>query len=234
MPTLPRPRAHPRDPEPTRQRILDAAETLFAERGFEATRLREVAAAAKVHHALVLHYFESKQGLLRAVLARAIGAISMRAFEVLGTARSLEELIDRQVELTVDHFARNRNLLRIVHGASRWPGSPAYAVCMDVARRLVWPLLEATSAALERFQREGLARADVDPRRLVVVALGAIAHVFHEEHFLGAFLGADVRSDEALAEHRRVCCLLLRAAVRAPQATCETDATGSGTGGVAR
>ena len=52
----------------TRQQILDAARSLFAERGFAGTSLRAVAAAASVDVALVPHYFGNKEGLFRAVL----------------------------------------------------------------------------------------------------------------------------------------------------------------------
>ncbi|GAA4078761.1 TetR family transcriptional regulator [Actinomadura miaoliensis] len=45
------------------QRILAAARTLFAERGFERTTIRAVAASAGVDPALVMQYFGSKQGL---------------------------------------------------------------------------------------------------------------------------------------------------------------------------
>ncbi|MBX6769744.1 MAG: helix-turn-helix transcriptional regulator, partial [Actinomadura rubrobrunea] len=54
------------------QRILAAARTLFAERGFERTTIRAVAASAGVDPALVMQYFGSKQGLFeRAVRASA-------------------------------------------------------------------------------------------------------------------------------------------------------------------
>lgn len=52
----------------TQQEILDAARTLFAERGFAGTSIRGVAAAAGVDPALVHHYFGTKEGLFRAVL----------------------------------------------------------------------------------------------------------------------------------------------------------------------
>jgi AcrR family transcriptional regulator len=47
----------------TEGRILEAARHLFSERGFEATTIRAVAAAAEVDPALVIHYFGSKEAL---------------------------------------------------------------------------------------------------------------------------------------------------------------------------
>lgn len=55
----------------TEQRILDSARRLFAERGFERTTIRAVAAAAEVDPALVMQYFESKQNLFAAAVHAA-------------------------------------------------------------------------------------------------------------------------------------------------------------------
>ena len=51
----------------TRQAILDAARGLFAERGYERTTIRAVAASAAVDPALVHHYFGTKSALFAAV-----------------------------------------------------------------------------------------------------------------------------------------------------------------------
>ncbi|MEU5791206.1 TetR family transcriptional regulator [Micromonospora purpureochromogenes] len=52
----------------TRQAILAAARTAFAERGFDAASIRVIAAAAGVDPALVHHYFGSKEELFRATV----------------------------------------------------------------------------------------------------------------------------------------------------------------------
>lgn len=54
----------------TRQRILDAADRLFGERGFRGTSMRALTAEAGVNLAAVNYHFGSKQELLRAALLR--------------------------------------------------------------------------------------------------------------------------------------------------------------------
>ena len=54
----------------TKSRILDAAERLFLEHGFEATSLRQLTAAAGVNLAAVNYHFGSKEELFQAVLTR--------------------------------------------------------------------------------------------------------------------------------------------------------------------
>jgi len=55
-------------PSTTRAAILQAARHRFADTGFDATSLRSVAADANVDPAVVLHFFDSKEGLFQAVV----------------------------------------------------------------------------------------------------------------------------------------------------------------------
>src|ERR1700741_5368588 len=61
-----------RTPTATKQRILDTAESLFMEHGFEATSLRSITAAASVNLAAVNYHFGSKEELFQTVLTRRL------------------------------------------------------------------------------------------------------------------------------------------------------------------
>ncbi|MCS0603559.1 TetR family transcriptional regulator [Streptomyces sp. LP11] len=61
-------RHRPRDARETRARILRAAGAVFAERGFEAATVRDIAARAGVNQALIFRYFGSKKALLTEVM----------------------------------------------------------------------------------------------------------------------------------------------------------------------
>lgn len=56
-----------------RQRLLDCALELFSQRGYDAVGVREVVEAASVTKPTLYHYFDSKRGLLDAVLQREAG-----------------------------------------------------------------------------------------------------------------------------------------------------------------
>jgi AcrR family transcriptional regulator len=77
----------PRSPEPARQKLLDAALELFAERGIGATSLREIRlTASQSNTAAVQHHFGDKDGLLRALLERELPALVARRTELLAAA----------------------------------------------------------------------------------------------------------------------------------------------------
>jgi AcrR family transcriptional regulator len=73
----------PQAPVATKARILDAAETLFMEHGFEATSLRLITAAAGVNLAAVNYHFGSKEELFQAVLTRRLDPMNQARLALL-------------------------------------------------------------------------------------------------------------------------------------------------------
>lgn len=77
---------NPGKSQETRQRILDAAESLFAERGFRAVSLREITTKAEVNLAAVNYHFGSKDSLVYDVLVRFIGPVNEQRLAMLDAA----------------------------------------------------------------------------------------------------------------------------------------------------
>lgn len=95
----------------TRQRILGAAEELFAERGFAGASLRQVTAAAKVNLAAVNYHFGSKDNLIEEVFRRRLDELSHRRLDRLAEVNRshaptldavLEAFIMPALELSLD------------------------------------------------------------------------------------------------------------------------------------
>src|SRR5215475_12990661 len=83
----------------TRDRLLDAAERLFAEYGYQATTMRTVTTEAGANIAAVNYHFGSKQALLEAVVHRALGPVveeRRRRLDILEShgEPSVEEIVD--------------------------------------------------------------------------------------------------------------------------------------------
>lgn len=67
----------------TKDRILNAAERLFARDGFEATSLRAITTEAAVNLAAVNYHFQSKEALVQAVIGRRMGPVTARRLALL-------------------------------------------------------------------------------------------------------------------------------------------------------
>jgi AcrR family transcriptional regulator len=81
----------------TKEKILDAAEELFAEHGFAATSMRAITTAADVNLAAVNYHFGSKEGLFIAVLRRRFDVINAERLRMLDTA--VRKAGDRPIEV---------------------------------------------------------------------------------------------------------------------------------------
>ncbi len=81
----------------TREKLLDAAEILFAESGFETTSVRAITEKAGVNLAALNYHFGSKSGLIEAVFKRRIEPINQERLEML--QRFEAEAGDRPISL---------------------------------------------------------------------------------------------------------------------------------------
>jgi TetR/AcrR family transcriptional regulator, regulator of cefoperazone and chloramphenicol sensitivity len=92
-----------RPSEITRERILKTAVRLFAERGYEATSIRTLAAKAHVNQAAINYHFKTKDGLYREVLRDAIHALTQDQFahaqetQAMSRERALGEFVRQQL-----------------------------------------------------------------------------------------------------------------------------------------
>ena len=102
----------------TRERILDAAEEAFGERGFGATTLRDVADRVGIRIPSVYNHFESKEALYAAVLERGIAPLLRTLVESAverGDRGSPEDRTpEEMVEQTFHILARRPALPRLV------------------------------------------------------------------------------------------------------------------------
>ena len=103
-----------RDAVRSRQAILDAAERLFAERGYEAATMSEIGSTAGLSAGTPAYFFRSKVDLYRAVLGRAFDETSalIRAWH-LGES-DFEQAVRDAVGSYLDFLAAHPNFLRLV------------------------------------------------------------------------------------------------------------------------
>jgi TetR/AcrR family transcriptional regulator len=106
-----------RNNQESKQRILNTATKLFAEKGYDGARIDEIAAKAKVNKALIYYYFKSKEAILTELFRtffRESTALLLNFIERGGHARNAEEN-KRLFEAEYSHYLEsNQNLLKIL------------------------------------------------------------------------------------------------------------------------
>ena len=99
-----------------KENIINAAVELFAEKGFEGTSIRELAAKAGVNVAMVNYYFGSKEKLFEAMVQYKASYTKNIIEEILkDNALSEIQKIDKVVEMFVNKTFHNRLFHRVIH-----------------------------------------------------------------------------------------------------------------------
>jgi AcrR family transcriptional regulator len=104
------------EPGSTRERLLDAAEALFAERGFDGASMRAVTTAAGVSLSAANYHFGSKTALLRETLRRRIQAVNGQRLERLERLASTSTDGRVAVEDLLEAFLRPTHDARVGSG----------------------------------------------------------------------------------------------------------------------
>lgn len=103
-----------RTAKPSSDRILAAAEALFATKGYGAVSLRQLIAASGMSTTAFYARFPSKAAVLEQLAVKLFADLQSEADRVLRNVRDLEEGILRGVDVVVDHFMPRKALVKLV------------------------------------------------------------------------------------------------------------------------
>ena len=172
--------------------ILEAARTVFAEQGYAAAAVAEVAARAGVVEGTVYAYFDSKRALLIAVMKQFYEELISETERGLDTVRGTENRLRFVIRHHLDTFARELGLCRLIVSEAR-PDVALYdEAILDLNRRYTGLALRV----LEEGVRDGSLRSDLVPSVTRDLLYGGIEHAVWRSVFTGAPLDAPGLADQ--------------------------------------
>lgn len=170
----------------SRTGILDAAERLFAERGYAATTIKHIGTAAGVNSALLYYYFADKERLYHDVLQRLLGTLMAEGERVFAAARSREEAIRGLVRVQGELMVSRPHVPRLIarelvdHKAAHVSGLMTQ-LAAGVFRRLCDMIREG--------QDSGELRDDLDPQFAAVSTIAQVIYFHIARPAVGILLG---------------------------------------------
>jgi AcrR family transcriptional regulator len=170
----------------TRDKLVAAARTVFAERGFAGTRMGDLADAAGVAHGTVYTYFDTKEDVLLAVLD-AVRA-DLHAAMTVPNVRNPIARVEAANRAYLDGYRGHAQLLQVAQAAAA--GDARFA---DVLLELRRTHVRRVATAIRKLQADGLASRDLDPHTAAAALCGMV------EGFAAHWLGRGEDHDEALA-----------------------------------
>jgi TetR/AcrR family transcriptional regulator len=187
----------------TRAQILAAAERHFAEVGFEAARLEDIAADVNIRRAAIFYHFGDKQELYAAVLDE----VFQGAMAALPTRGSAADRLETSLTGWIDYVARRPSIARLIlrEAAGARPG-------------VVSAFVRAGGAPVKWFRAvidEGVASGELkpltDPHRFISLMGATTVFHFAAMPWLTLDMPFDPWSRAELEKHKREILLVARA-----------------------
>jgi TetR/AcrR family transcriptional regulator len=133
-------------PEPNaRQRLMETATDLFAEKGYAGTSVREIVGSAGVSKPVLYYYFKSKEGLFYAILEWAADVQQRVLNEIVATEGSVFDRLAALYSRVYEGIRQYKSLYIMIHGLifGLPQGTPAYDFgayqrrMLDAVRRIL-------------------------------------------------------------------------------------------------
>lgn len=177
-------------PQPSRQpvdaveRILVAAESLFAEHGFDAVSMSAIGEAAGVSKANVFHHFTSKNELYLAVLRNACRASVQHLDDLSRHEAPLTERLPQFAHAHLENLLEHGQVARLML-RELLSDNPRHS--QELAEKVYGEKFSRFVAILRAGQQAGELRADIDPAMVATMLIGANVFFFESRDVLRHF-----------------------------------------------
>lgn len=188
----------------TADRILDAAEDLFAEKGYSATSLGDVADRVGIRSPSLYNHFKNKEALYQAVLDRLLEDFSAPLAE-LDSGPVTQDRVMQWLETIVRQHHANPNLARLLQHAALSGGPHTNELIDRLFRPMFQPASNLQDGNLSLLEDAGLQPWAVMAFNNLVMSYVTMAPMYRD------LLGQDPFSEEALENQLNLIKTLLRA-----------------------
>lgn len=155
--------------------ILEAAEMLFAEKGFDGTSIRDISKIAKINIAMISYYFGSKERLLQYLIVYRTSDIKKQLENLLEEELDPIEKVNKLIEIYINRINNNKGIYRILHFELHSKKREKSHLAFNEFRKGNLKYLETI---IEEGQRKGVFRKDVIIPLITPTILGTFFH-FH-------------------------------------------------------
>jgi TetR/AcrR family transcriptional regulator len=183
------------DADQTRASILEAADSLFGELGFDATTTRDIAQRSGVNKALIHYHFGTKDDLLEALLEGYYSKLAAAMAGALGKSKGLAAQVETLLDTYADFLAEHHSFARIVQR------EVASGNHMERIVQRTLPIFQLGVTWFDSTVKRP--PKDFDAVNVLITAYGLVVTYFTFGEVLRALTGTDPFSPAALAARKR-------------------------------
>lgn len=183
----------------SRTALLTAAEKLFAEKGFAATSIRDIARESGLNLSLISYYFGSKEQLFAALMEERVTFLEQEKEEQLARAKDTWQQLRVLVNNIVLRLLHNRDLHRIIVREMTIPDS-------TIAHEIVRKKTLKNTAQLTAFVQSGIDKGifrSMDPAMVGLTIYGSVSHYILFRENLAMQRKEKGKASARLGEHDR-------------------------------
>lgn len=188
------------DPDKTRADILNVATHEFSEKGYDGSRVDEIAERTQTSKRMIYYYFGSKEGLFRAVLEECYTRI--RSIESLLDldAHAPDQALRRLVQITFDYHNGHPDFVRLVMNENIQKG--AHIADVESIKSRNTSVIDMLQKLLDRGVAAGVLREGIDPVELHMNISALCFYNVSNRYTFSHIFGRDMTSPDFVAARR--------------------------------
>lgn len=177
-----------------REHILNIAEELFAEYGFEGTSVRELSKKAKVNVAMISYYFGSKEQLIKALIQARAGSFREKLESLYKEDLPPIDKVDIMVDHWVERIFSNQRFHRVLNREISLQQRPSYNKMIS---EIMLGNFEAAKKIIFEGQKRKMFRM-VDVELTMASIIGTISKAVQSSYLSCKIIGIDPEQNSIL------------------------------------
>ncbi|ARS35241.1 TetR/AcrR family transcriptional regulator [Pontibacter actiniarum] len=182
--------------EDKKEHILNTAERVFAEYGYEGASTRLLAGEAGVNMAMLNYYFGSKDGLLQAVLERRITSLRVLLEEVQRRPLPAWQRLELMIDIYIDRVLSNNSFHKLVQRELSL--SHRFESASYITENIMKNIQVIREVILEGIEDGSF--MPVDPEMTVATILGVKYYIVNSGHVTNRLLQTDMQDAQQVEE----------------------------------
>ncbi|MFO7767953.1 MAG: TetR/AcrR family transcriptional regulator [bacterium] len=154
--------------------ILERAAALFADQGFAATTMEQVAEAAEFSKGGLYNYFESKEDLFISMLEHGLESMDGMLEEVLEGGGDFRAQLARFVADVLDFFETGKSVFRVLHTEGSNLALSSSRALGESMRTHFKRFIDKVARLVRRGQEQGVIDPGEDPRLVAMLLMGVL------------------------------------------------------------
>ncbi|TCK85184.1 TetR/AcrR family transcriptional regulator [Albibacterium bauzanense] len=180
-----------------KERILDVAERMFSDLGYDGASTRIISKEAGVNMAMLNYYFGSKDGLFTAVFERRVSTFRATLQNINNENITSWEKLQRCVDYYIDRIISNSCFHKLIHRElSLSQRSELTKTIIDILSKNVIEVKKIITDGIDN----GSFKADIDVEMVIATLFGTKYYILNTPQMSSAILERDVENEKVMEE----------------------------------